>query len=173
MRISINNFKQYILAATCFAFLLCSATDTFAIEIGENSPNFSLEQQGGGQINLSDYSGSVVFLDFWASWCSSCKKSFPWINTLHNKYKDKDFKVIAINIDSDRKAAIRFLESMNIDFSVAYDPDGVTPAKYQLKAMPSSFLIGRDGKIISSFSGFKNDAKVAIEKQLEKLLFDQ
>ena len=105
-------------------------------------------------LNLSAYKGKVVYLDFWASWCTPCLRSFPWMNDLADSYKAKGLVVIAVNVDHQRDLAQAFLRQHPADFHVAYDPDGSLAEHYNVEAMPTSFLIGRDGKVHYVHSGF-------------------
>lgn len=123
-----------------------------------------------GEVQLDALAGKVVYLDFWASWCKPCVKSFPWMKKIKSSYQALDFEVLAINLDSDRKLADAFLEKMQVNFLVGFDPDGVTAASYQLRGMPSSFLIGRDGKIYATHIGFRDKDKAKIEQAIKQLL---
>jgi cytochrome c biogenesis protein CcmG/thiol:disulfide interchange protein DsbE len=130
-----------------------------AIEAGQAAWEFSLPGTSG-EINLRDFKGKVVYIDFWASWCGPCKKSFPWMNAMQSKYGPQGFKIIAINLDANSEDGKRFLSTVPANFAIAFDAKGVLPRQYQIKGMPSSLLIGRDGKILSQHTGF-NDASVA------------
>ena len=88
-------------------------------------------------INLEKLKGKVVYLDFWASWCDPCRKSFPWMNDMHSRYDSKKFTLIAVNLDSSKDDAKNFLEKVPANFQIAYDPDGTVATKYDLKAMPT------------------------------------
>ena len=123
-----------------------------------------------GEVQLDALAGKVVYLDFWASWCKPCVKSFPWMKKIKSSYQALDFEVLAINLDSDRKLADAFLEKMQVNFLVGFDPDGVTATSYQLRGMPSSFLIGRDGKIYATHIGFRDKDKAKIEQAIKQLL---
>ena len=120
---------------------------------------------------LEQHKGEVVYLDFWASWCGPCRKSFPWMNAMQKTYQNKGFTVIAINLDAEKALAVEFLQQNPALFSVVYDPDGETAKKYKIKGMPSSYLIDRNGKIVSAHSGFftakikhyENEIKQTIE----------
>jgi cytochrome c biogenesis protein CcmG/thiol:disulfide interchange protein DsbE len=105
--------------------------------------------------HLADYEGKVVVLDFWASWCVPCRRSFPWMNEMQQKYADDGLIVVAVNLDNDATDAAEFLREYPADFRVVYDTDKTMARKYEVQAMPSSFLIGRDGKQIDSHLGFK------------------
>ena len=106
-------------------------------------------------LDLNDYRGKVVILDFWASWCVPCRRSFPWMNEMQEKYADSGLVVIAVNLDNDFSDAEAFLQHYPAEFSVHYDHDRQLVRQYAVEAMPSSFLISRDGTIAERHLGFK------------------
>lgn len=105
--------------------------------------------------DLSVYQGKVVVLDFWASWCVPCRHSFPWMNEMQEKYAEEGFVVIAVNLDNKASSAEAFLQKYPAKFSIQYDRERQLARQYGVEAMPSSFLIGRDGTIIERQLGFK------------------
>jgi len=107
-------------------------------------------------LNLSDYHGKVVVLDFWASWCVPCRRSFPWMNKIQQKYADDGLVVIAVNLDNDASDAQKFLQQYPAGFTITYDHERQLVREYVVEAMPSSFLINRDGSIIERHLGFKS-----------------
>jgi thiol-disulfide isomerase/thioredoxin len=119
-----------------------------------------------GAVNLAQYRGKLVYLDFWASWCGPCKQSFPWMNEMQAKYGKQGLQVIGINLDMKSEDGRRFLSTTPAQFIVAFDPNGDTPRKYQVKGMPTSVLIGRDGKIISEHMGFNNKDRDDLERTI-------
>lgn len=122
------------------------------------------------EVELDALAGKVVYLDFWASWCKPCVKSFPWMKEMKVSYQALDFEILAINLDKDRKLADAFLKKMQVNFLVGFDPEGSTAVSYQLRGMPSSFLIGRDGKIYATHIGFRDKDKAKIEQAIKQLL---
>jgi len=147
------------------------------------SPSFVLAQSGGKHkapgfslpgknktIQLSSYKGKVVYLDFWASWCEPCKRSFPWMNELQETYGENGFKIIAVNLDTDRNDAEKFLKQMPAKFEIAFDKSGKTAEAYNLKAMPSSFLIDRKGRLVHKSLGYRVEEKKIVEKKIQKLV---
>ena len=114
--------------------------------------------------------GQVVYLDFWASWCTPCRKSFPWMNEMQMKYGDKNFKVISINVDSDRKLAQKFLANTPANFSILYDPAGSLASEMKLKGMPSSYIINAEGKLVSTHVGFSDKKKSLYEQEIKQLI---
>jgi len=107
-----------------------------------------------GTVELDSLRGKVVLVDFWASWCEPCRKSFPWMADIYRKYADQGFTIVAINVDKDREAAEDFLAKLPAPFVVAFDPTGATAEAFGVRAMPSSFLVGRDGTILGTHAGF-------------------
>lgn len=133
------------------------------------APDFKLPGKDG-PLQLSDFKGSVVYLDFWASWCQPCKKSFPWMNEIQHKYADDGLKILAVNLDKDRELADKFLKHMQADFDIAFDENGATASTYKLRGMPSSYIITRDGQVYASHIGFRDEDKEKLEEAIRSLL---
>jgi thiol-disulfide isomerase/thioredoxin len=116
--------------------------------------------------------GRVVLLDFWASWCGPCKESFPWMNAMHDKFGPQGLQIIAVNVDRRREDAARFLARTPARFSIAYDPAGQAASAYAVPAMPSSVLIGADGRVLKVHAGFKPEDTAALEAAIEAAIAD-
>ncbi len=140
-------------------------------QAGKQAPAFSLPSIKGGSVDLNDYKGKVVLLNFWASWCPPCRAEIPGFIKVQNAYKDKSFTLIGIAIE-DKKESLAYANDVGINYPVAYglesslevaalygDPDG---------ALPYSVLIGKDQQIISVHSGFLSEdvLKKLIDKNL-------
>ena len=119
---------------------------------------------------LSALTGQVVYIDFWASWCKPCRKSFPWMNEMQQKYAVQGLRIIAINLDTDKALAKEFLDKVPAHIPIIYDPEGNIASDYQLLGMPSSYLIDKKGKIRFSHKGFFTRSKPLYEKELVLLL---
>ncbi|MER2491952.1 TlpA disulfide reductase family protein [Catenovulum sediminis] len=119
---------------------------------------------------LSDLKGQVVYLDFWASWCAPCRKSFPWMNDMQNKYQDKGFTVIAVTVDADKTLAEQFLQEVPANFPIVYDTESQIAQSYQLKGMPSSYLIDKNGQLRYVHVGFLTAKKKQYEDEIKGLL---
>jgi len=107
-------------------------------------------------LDLGDYRGKVVVLDFWASWCVPCRRSFPWMNAMQQRYGDDGLVVIAVNLDNEATAAAAFLQRYPPEFSVYYDNEQALAREFGVAAMPCSFLIDRDGNVVERQMGFKS-----------------
>ena len=104
---------------------------------------------------LDDYEGRVVVVDFWASWCVPCRRSFPWLNEMHTRYAEKGLVIIGVNLDANRKDAGAFLADYPAAFQIYFDTDAELAKEFGVEAMPSSYVIGRDGEIVAHHLGFK------------------
>jgi len=111
--------------------------------------------------SLDEYAGKVVLLDFWASWCVPCRRSFPWLNAMHEKYADEGLVIVGVNLDLEHAEAERFLGEFPASFRIVYDEKKTLAKQFDVIAMPSSYLIDRNGKVIGQHHGFK------VKKQTE------
>lgn len=135
-----------------------------------NTRGVNLPALDGSHRSLESFQGQVLYLDFWASWCAPCKRSLPWMNSLQEKYGAKGLQVVAINLDTERSEAEKFLASLKPNFVVLFDPQGQTPNSYPVQTMPTSFLIDRSGKLVASFKGFCESEASKIEEAVSKQL---
>jgi len=124
-------------------------------------------------LNLSAYKGKVVYLDFWASWCNPCRESFPWMNDLQQIYGPDGLVVIGVNVDHDKSLAEQFLQRYGAQFKIVYDTNGTIAEKYNFKDMPTSFLIGRDGKVHYVHAGFYPQKEGTYVAHIKALLGDK
>ena len=141
------------------------SASSLAIEAGQSAPDIQLPGRTG-IVKLSELKGKAVYLDFWASWCGPCKQSFPWMNEMQAKYGAKGLQVLAVNLDQKPEDAAGFLQQTQADFLIAMDPAGQSAQKYNVKGMPSSLLIGRDGKVALVHTGFNAASKAELERAI-------
>lgn len=157
--------KTLVLAAG----LALAAAPLRAAVPGDGAPDFTLDGRSG-PVKLADYRGKYVYLDFWASWCTPCKRSFPWMGELQKRYGPAGLAVIAVNVDTARGDADRFLAQTPAAFTVAYDPAGATPKLYAIKGMPSSVLIDPAGKVVETHAGYNDATAHKIENRIKQAL---
>ncbi len=146
-----------------------------ALSVGDTAPDFQLSampdaRTGNAVLSLRELRGRVVYLDFWASWCGPCKQSFPWMNSLQQRYGAQGLQVVAVNLDERNEDARRFLARMPPQFRVAFDGAGDTPRRYAILGMPTSVLIGPDGRVLKVHSGFNADDAAALESAIQQAL---
>ena len=123
--------------------------------------------------DISQYKGKVVYLDFWASWCIPCRKSFPWLNKMREKYSPDQLAIVAVNLDKEHALATDFLAQYPASFEIIYDPKSVTAKKYNIPGMPSSILFDKNGKAIDVHSGFFMKKIDEYESQLQSTIEQQ
>ena len=151
--------------------LLLSFTVFCSIASTEHTaaPNFTIEHERLPH-SLSELKGQVVYLDFWASWCKPCRKSFPWMNRMQAKYAKQGLQIIAINLDVESDLAQKFLDKIPAEIPIIYDPEGQIAFDYKLVGMPSSYLIDKKGRIRVAHKGFFENKKIHYEQELQSLL---
>ena len=148
---------------------ILAAAPVSAISPGQIAPEFKLPGKAG-PVQLSSLRGKLVYVDFWASWCGPCKQSFPWLNEMQAKYGAAGFEVVGVNLDNNREDAEKSLQSTSPNFTIAYDTRRQTPDKYAVRGMPSSVLVGPDGKVLYVHAGFDESQKGALEARIKAAL---
>ena len=118
--------------------------------------------------DLQKFHGKVVVLDFWASWCVPCRRSFPWMNSMQEKYGSDDLVIIGVNLDADNADAQAFLSETPAEFRIINDPDGTLAREHDVIAMPTSYVFDRSGNLVTRHLGFK----VKRQEEYEALLVD-
>lgn len=121
-------------------------------------------------LDLAQYRGQVVIVDFWASWCKPCRESIPWLNELRARYAAHGLVVIGVNVDAERSDAEEFLREVPIDFEVVFDPQGELAKRFDLQGMPTSLVFDRAGNLVETRLGFRQAMKAKHEASLKNLL---
>jgi len=140
-----------------------------ATEPGTQAPELKLPGLAG-PVDLAALAGQVVYVDFWASWCAPCRLSFPWMNEVLARHRAQGLQVVAVNVDAKRSDADRFLAESPAKFTIAFDAKGETPRRWQVKAMPTSVLVGRDGKVLWVHRGFRLDDRAELDRRIAAAL---
>lgn len=135
------------LAAVCI-----STASAAPVKEGDSAPALSSHQLEGA---LPAMKGKVVVIDFWASWCGPCASSLPALERLHQKYKDRGVVVIGVSVDDDAAKMKAFLAKHPVTFSTVRDAGQTLVAAYSIENMPTSIVLGLDGRVVSVHRGFK------------------
>lgn len=159
--------RQFRLSVLFFIISLSPLSLSFAQEM--SAPEFAISHDQLPN-KLSALTGKVVYIDFWASWCKPCRKSFPWMNQMQQKYAGQGLQIIAINLDTEEALAKAFLDKVPAQIPIIYDPEGKIASDYNLLGMPSSYLIDKKGKIRFSHKGFFTRTEPLYEQELVLLL---
>jgi thiol-disulfide isomerase/thioredoxin len=125
---------------------------------------------GAPAAELGPIEGKVIWVDFWASWCVPCRRSFPWMNTMHRKYGAQGLQIIAVNLDKDRALADGFLVETPAEFTLRFDPAGNLAKQFEVQAMPSSYLLDATGKILARHFGFRLSDSAEYEQTIQTAL---
>jgi len=123
-----------------------------AVQVGQIAPEFSIPSIDGKTIKLTDYRGKYVLLDFWASWCGPCREENPNVVKAYQTYRNRNFTVLGISLDKDKNAWAQAIKQDNLIWDQTgelSDFAGATVKLYQVEAIPSSFLLDPQGKIIA------------------------
>jgi len=133
-------------------------------------PDIALTSDSGTSVRVTDFKGRVVLLDFWASWCVPCRKSFPEIDRLSREFANRGLQVIAVNVDEQRKKADAFLAQFPHTMTIAYDPKGVAAAAFDLQGMPSSLIVDRSGRVRFTHMGYTDKTIGQFRAEIVQLL---
>jgi cytochrome c biogenesis protein CcmG/thiol:disulfide interchange protein DsbE len=122
-----------------------------------DAPEFALKDADGKVVHLSDFKGKVVLLDFWATWCGPCRIEIPWFMDMQRKNKDKGFEVLGVSMDDDGWESVKpFLTEVGVNYRVVIGNDSTAQSYGGVEALPTTFLIDRQGKIAAVHVGLAN-----------------
>ena len=151
-------------------FGLTLAFAASAAEPGTPAPGFTAKTFDGKEVSLADFRGKVVFVDFWASWCSPCRESLPLYDKLAADFGADDFAIIAVNLDETASDARKFMTQHPVRYTIVQNPQGDIPKAFGVSGMPSSYLIDRDGTIRQRHIGFNKKDLDMLRAEVNKLL---
>jgi len=171
------SFRKLFAAAAVAAFLVC--IDGCGSRMNEahvrqekdrkSAPEFSLKDENGKLVKLSDYRGKVVLLNFWATWCGPCKVEIPWFIGFEREYKDKDFAVLGVAMDEDGWKSVKpYMNDKKINYRVVVGSEEASLMYGGVDSLPTTFVIDRDGKIASVHIGLVS--KTTYVEEIAKLL---
>ncbi len=164
-----------LLAACCLlpAVLFAEDPSPFAGEkiINRQAPEFALKDVNGSTVSLAAYKGTVVLLNFWATWCPSCREEMPSLNALGRQLKNRKFSIIAVSTDRSVSDVREFLKKNPSDFIVLVDYSlSVSKPLYKVFMLPTSFLIDKKGVIVDKYYGGENWTDPEVVRKIESLL---
>jgi peroxiredoxin len=149
------------------------ATDHFGLQSitpAIQAPNFTLKDIDGKTIQLSDFRGKIVIVNFWATWCPPCREEIPSMNEAMKKLNNKKFVMLGINMAEEADTVLEFSNNTAIDFTVLLDTTGEASAKWPMKGLPTTFIVNPQGKIIYRAIGSRDWSSDSLLKELQKLL---
>jgi thiol-disulfide isomerase/thioredoxin len=129
----------------------------FAASSSGPAPGFQLTGRNGKAVDLSQFKGQVVMINFWATWCGPCRQEMPLLEDIYKKYKPMGFTMLAVNVEPDSKAAEAWLGKLSkpVSFPVAFDTESKVSKMYKVAGMPSTVFVDRKGNIRVMHKGYK------------------
>ncbi|PWW05590.1 peroxiredoxin [Paenibacillus cellulosilyticus] len=144
------------------------ASDDGRPEVGGAAPNFTLLDLDGQSHQLADYQGKAVVINFWGSFCPPCVTEMPEFQRMYDKYKDKSFEVLAINLSEDDLTVNNFVKERSLNYPILRDANRVIERRYGLSQYPTTFFVKPDGTIMDIFVGGMSEQD--IDSRVEQLL---
>jgi peroxiredoxin len=152
-------------AAIVFAVMLLSPPEPDPIRAGQPAPGFDLPLLDGGSVSLASLRGRVVLLNFWATWCAPCEAEMPAMQRLSTTLAGKDFALVAVSVDAGTDEVQQFQKRLGLSFPIALDPAKSVSSQYQSYRYPESYLIDREGHILSRYIGPRDwDSAVYVDR---------
>jgi len=165
-----SNWHSFLAMGFCLVCLLGLAHCAKQEQTPSLAPDFSVKTLDGQGITLSALRGKVILIDFWATWCGPCRESIPHLVHLRNTYQGKGFEVIGLSEDKGDVETVRnFVKSLDIPYPIAMSPQDVSRS-YGVSALPTAFLIDREGKIQQKMLGFSPAIAKQMTSKIEELL---
>jgi peroxiredoxin len=137
----------------------------------KRAPDFSLRSVEGKKVSLSDYKGKAVLINFWATWCAPCKIEMPWLVALRKQYASQGFEILGVSeddADTPRTKLAKFGQEEGLNYPLLVGDDAVSRKYGGVEFLPTSYFVGRDGKIVAETAGLvsKDEVESSIKKAL-------
>lgn len=167
-----------VIAVALLAFIALRYKDAFikylnpeAVAVGKPAPDFSLTGLDGRLVSLSDYRGKVVVVNVWATWCPPCVDEMPSLEKLHREFKDENFAILAVSIDSDGAAAVApFMKKHGLTFTALMDTRAAVQTSYRTTGVPETFIIDKKGILVKKVVGPLDWAAPEVLRYIRKLI---
>ncbi len=158
-----------------FYLILLSKADLHAsgMEYPEENffaPSFELSSLEGQKIKLADFRGKIVFINFWATWCVPCKTEMASMQKLYQRFKGRDFQMLAISVDKDISSIKPYLKKYNLTFPVLLDPENLVKGKYKTVGLPETYVVDKRGLILHKAIGPRDWFTKTIIEVFEQLV---
>jgi cytochrome c biogenesis protein CcmG, thiol:disulfide interchange protein DsbE len=139
----------------------------------KNAPDFKLPDLNGNNVELSKMTGKgPLLINFWATWCKPCVEEMAEYAMIYNEYKSKGFEMLAVSVDNEKTAdkVKPYAESKKYPFTILMDIKAIAAKKYSIQAIPMTFLLNKEGKIVYQSLGFEKGDELKLRKKIEELL---
>ncbi|SFE71575.1 Peroxiredoxin [Alteribacillus iranensis] len=130
------------------------------VQEGETAPNFILENMSGEKVELEDYRGQGVFLNFWGTYCPPCEKEMPYMENLYSEYKEQGVEILAVNVGESGLVVDRFVDRHDLSFPILMDANKNVLDRYGINPLPSTFLIDENGEVVKVITGGMTEDRI-------------
>ena len=162
--------RRFLTPVFALCCLLGFALPAAAVSTGALAPDFTLKSAAGSNVRLSELRGQVVMINFWASWCGPCRQEMPLLEQLQQRYHRLGFTMIGVNVEQQSGDAKKFLKDVPVTFPILWDTANSVSRQYEVKAMPSTVIVDRDGKIRFVHPGYKSGDEAKYSETIRNLL---
>ncbi|MEB1807445.1 MAG: thiol-disulfide oxidoreductase ResA [Bacillaceae bacterium] len=131
------------------------------VRVGDKAPNFILTDLNGEQVELANYRGQGVFLNFWGTFCPPCEREMPYMENQYKIYKEKGVEILAVNVDEPELSVRRFVERYGLSFPIPIDRGTEVLQRYGVVPLPTTFLIDKDGVVTRIITGGMTEEDIA------------
>jgi peroxiredoxin len=165
----LNRIRRFPIAALAAA-MIALALPAGSTVGSQPAPVFTLANRAGGEVSLAALKGKVVMINFWASWCGPCRQEFPALDQIYGKYKPMGFEMVGINVESEKADAEKFLGATPVSFPILFDPENKVSGSYGVSAMPTTFLVDRQGRLRWQHRAYKPGDEAKYIEQIRAML---
>ncbi|HEX9023137.1 MAG TPA: TlpA disulfide reductase family protein [Geobacteraceae bacterium] len=163
--------RRFVVKGALLAALLLTfpAVASAVPKKGEPAPPFKVTTTSGQQVTLANYRGSVLIIDFFASWCQPCKRSIPHLIELNRKYGKKGLQILGLSLDEDKDDLVDFITPLRLNYPAALANEDLQ-AEYGLRSLPTFFIINKKGVVAEKYMGLTDEVKKNVEATIVRLL---
>jgi peroxiredoxin len=162
-----SRFARWALRTAALAVV---TLPTFALSTSGPAPQFALAARGGKTVNLAQYKGQVVMINFWATWCGPCRQEMPLLESIYKKYNKMGFTLIGVNVEPDSKPAEDWLKATPVSFPILFDTKSEVSKMYEVSGMPSTVILDRKGNVAFIHHGYKPGDENEYQDSIRKLV---
>src|SRR5262245_31610857 len=152
------------------AAVLAVALPVLATSSSAPAPDFSLPSNLGKTVNLSQFKGQVVMINFWATWCGPCRQEMPLLESIYKKYNKMGFTLLGVNVEPDAKPAEDYLKAIPVSFPILFDTKSEVSKMYEVSGMPSTVIVDRKGNVRVIHHGYKPGDENEYQDSIRKLV---
>lgn len=141
-----------------------------ADDVSGPAPGFTLQSRDARTVSLDEFSGNVVMINFWATWCGPCRQEMPHLEALHQRYEGLGFTLLGVNVEDDPMGAEKWLEETPVSFPILFDPKNQVSELYDVIAMPTTVLVDRQGNKRFLHHGYQPGYEGDYQTQIRALI---